>query len=47
MQKLVAEPRHRAGDRPTLAIGQVGPGGEEPILLAAEGGIGVVAELAE
>ena len=47
MQELIAEPRHRAGDHRTLSIGQLGLGGEEPIQLAAEDGIGVVAELAE
>ena len=47
MQELVAEPRHRAGDHRTLGVGQVGLGGEEPIQLAAEDGIGVVAQLAE
>jgi hypothetical protein len=47
VQELIAEPRHRPGDHRALGVGQVGLGGEEPIQLAAEDGIGVVAELAE
>jgi hypothetical protein len=47
MQELIAEPRHRAGDHRALGVGQLGPGGEEPIQLAAEDGIGVVAQLEE
>jgi hypothetical protein len=47
VQELIAEPRHRAGDHRALGIGQVGLGDEEPIQLAAEDGIGVVAQLAE
>ena len=35
------------GDRRALGVGQVGPGGEEAVELAADRGLGAVAELAE
>ena len=47
VEELVEEAGHGLGDGRALGVGQVGPGEEEAVELAADRGLGAVAELAE